>query len=547
MNFRTSLAALLALAPLAGPARAQMVLSSPCHAPAPLLFVHFGGPPGLRTTFYQGQPRGRSFDTPVVVGMRPGYLYRIELSNLPGRPGVSLFPTVEVVGSLYLPPKLVAAAYPAPVLLTEDDLDVILAGGLVTKVVYLEHPDLAPPTSVPPDRPTETLVPPDRHLLDEARRLGRPMLVVRLGGRLLVSREELAHESVPGTILFPGEKVLTPAGGPPCILWDCRPFWDPWLGPRPPEEECLHDGGDHGQPAGLDGDGRLYGLDPEDTVAEYTDACGRRRITCSNRVCVCVPRYAVLRQETPLARYNSVVAVNDTRRILAQERFLGLIPSLQARAFEQMVAMRGRERPSINENVEAPATLVRVEVLEASHIFLGPMELLGTKAVQQLTEVQRALLLKQLEFARELSSRARPQEYVQVEGTAVVGMTEGLKLVRAEAETRDLTVCCCETPCPPDKPLVLIKCADRHSAQVGDVVTFMLKYSNHGGRAITDVAVTDSLTTRLEYVPGSAQSDRPAVFTVQANEAGSVILRWEVSGRLLPGSAGVVRFQARVR
>ena len=39
--------------------------------------------------------------------------------------------------------------------------------------------------------------------------------------------------------------------------------------------------------------------------------------------------------------------------------------------------------------------------------------------------------------------------------------------------------------------------------------------------------------------PGSAKSDRETVFTMRDNEAGSVILRWEVAGRLLPGvSAG---------
>jgi hypothetical protein len=34
---------------------------------------------------------------------------------------------------------------------------------------------------------------------------------------------------------------------------------------------------------------------------------------------------------------------------------------------------------------------------------------------------------------------------------------------------------------------------------------------------------------------------------MQQNEAGSVVLRWEVSGRLMPGQNGVVSFQARVR
>ena len=48
-------------------------------------------------------------------------------------------------------------------------------------------------------------------------------------------------------------------------------------------------------------------------------------------------------------------------------------------------------------------------------------------------------------------------------------------------------------------------------AQVGDVVTFFLKYSNHGGQPITNVAVSDSLTGRLEYVIGSARADHTMI------------------------------------
>jgi hypothetical protein len=35
--------------------------------------------------------------------------------------------------------------------------------------------------------------------------------------------------------------------------------------------------------------------------------------------------------------------------------------------------------------------------------------------------------------------------------------------------------------------------------------------------------------------------------TVEPNEAGSVIVRWQISGKLLPGQSGVVSFQARIR
>src|SRR5262249_37016552 len=91
------------------------------------------------------------------------------------------------------------------------------------------------------------------------------------------------------------------------------------------------------------------------------------------------------------------------------------------------------------------------------------------------------------------------------------------------------------------------KWTDRHSAQVGEVVTFYLKYTNVGGKPITNVVLSDSLTGRLEFVPGTARSDRPNTFTTQANEAGSVILRWEIGGKLLPGESGMVSFQAVVR
>jgi hypothetical protein len=55
------------------------------------------------------------------------------------------------------------------------------------------------------------------------------------------------------------------------------------------------------------------------------------------------------------------------------------------------------------------------------------------------------------------------------------------------------------------------------------------------------------LSARLEYVPGSAQSDRPSNFTTVENEVGSVIVRWELPGTLLPGQSGVVKFKAKVR
>ena len=139
------------------------------------------------------------------------------------------------------------------------------------------------------------------------------MLVVRFGGRV-PPPDELAADSVPNTILYPGERSLAPPRVGPCLPWAGCLFYDPILGPRPPTEECLHDGGDRGPRAGIGPDGRLAGLDAEDTVGEYTGADGQRRVVASNRICLCSPRFAVLRSELPLGSYESAVGLLDNAR-----------------------------------------------------------------------------------------------------------------------------------------------------------------------------------------------------------------------------------------
>jgi uncharacterized repeat protein (TIGR01451 family) len=545
---RVSLPLILLLALLPQSSRGQPVPPPPLPVKgyAPLLYVRFVGPVGMHVTIYQGYAPGRDFVAPVTVGLRPGYLHRIRLSALPQRPGVALSPTIEVRGTLCLPPCLRAADYPTPIVITEDDVNRVLAGSFLTKVVYLENPDLAVAAATRPDQPLEQNLPPSYDLLQEARGRGRPMVLFRMGQRD-VSIEELAHQSVPGTVLFPGDLVLAPPGCPPQLPFACFPVYDPLIGPKPAEEECLHDGGDSGTPAGLDDAGRLRGLDPSDTLAEYSDSRGGRHLACSNRVCLCVPRFAVLRTELPPAAYDTAVAPVGAQAVHERVQLQVRVPSLETHQNKMVGALVGREKPTAALASQAPALLLRVEVLEVSVLDIGPAEALGTAAVVRLTEVERVRLAKQLELAQVLSMQQRPEDVAQAVGPAVVGRVEGLDVISSVAETRDLTVCCHEAPHAPDRPLCLYKWASAQSAQVGDTVTFFLKYSNLGGQPISDIAVSDSLTGRLEYVAGSAKTDRPAVFTTQANEAGSVILRWEVSGRLLPGQSGVVSFQAKVR
>ncbi|HLJ94420.1 MAG TPA: DUF11 domain-containing protein [Gemmataceae bacterium] len=486
-NRTRSLRPLLCLA-LAGllawaiPATAS--LPAPAPVPAPLLYVRFVTPFGGQVTVYAGAPAGRRFDVPVTVGLRPGYIYRVQLDRLPDRPGLALYPSLEVRGTLCLPATLRPADYPAPIPISDQDIALCLAGGVITKVIYLEDPAHALAVATQPNQPLETTLRPGADPADEARAFGRPMLIVRLGARTF-SPDEMAHQSIPGTILLPGDAGLGAPAVRPCLPWAGVQLYDPILGPRHCDDECLHDGGDSGAPAGLDQEGHLHGLDPSDTVAEYTDNHGQKHLAISNRVCLCVPRFAIL--AVPLAPAGTVSSLAPARAetVLAQELLRVKQAEIELRQAEKLVTLRGRERASGMEST------------------IGALPLL------------------------------------QSQGQAVV---MGVLHEEVVIGTLEKKVC----P-PPERPLVLCKTADKQGVQVGEVVTFTLQFTNSGGQPITGVVVSDSLTGRLEYVPGSAQTDRPAIFTTQDNEAGSRILRWEIGGRLLPGESGVVRFQARVR
>jgi uncharacterized repeat protein (TIGR01451 family) len=347
----------------------------------------------------------------------------------------------------------------------------------------LENPDLALPSATQKEQPIEVELASTHEAMTEARVRGRPMLILRWGERTIFA-DDLARQAIPGTILLPDQQTLPTAAVPPCVPWSPI-LVDPILGPKLAEEECLHDGGDIPPRAGLNALGQLGGLDPTDTVAVYADSRGQRHITVSNRVCICVPRFILLRTTSYPAGYGAVVEVGQTNLTVAQVEIRNREKLSVAEQNEHLRLLASRERPSANEII------------------------IGTRSVDQF--LGGAVV------------------FGFVEGQAVLGT-----LVKPPEER-------------PDLPLCLHKSADRVSAQVGDIITFQLTYSNVGGKPITGIVVSDSLTGRLEFIPGSSKSDRHTTFTTEPNEAGSDILRWAVTGALPPGQGGVVTFQARIR
>jgi hypothetical protein len=145
--------------------------------------------------------------TPLNIGLLIAPVYRLKVSNLPGHEGQEVFPTIEVVDRVY-PPRGQERRFPIPVELNADDLELALDGNYVTRVVYLEDPKMALPVAENKQDQHWFDAGPGVNPLEEADRWGRPLAVVRMGGR------------VPDEQLGPDTKFV--GGGAPFTVF--RPF-----------------------------------------------------------------------------------------------------------------------------------------------------------------------------------------------------------------------------------------------------------------------------------------------------------------------------------
>jgi uncharacterized repeat protein (TIGR01451 family) len=453
--------------------------------PAPLLAARVIAPPGVRVTVNPGTGFARMNDTPAVFGLRPGYVYRLELSNLPYQPGRVLYPEVEVRGVLVPRAGMRYMDWPAPLLFTAADIERALSGGVVMKVVYLEDPEKAIPAEFGLMNPVEVPAGSEDEAVSEAISNGRPVAIIRLGGKT-PSAAELQAGAVDGTVLPPGERFLRAPLLPPQLPFAVSRFYDPIAGPRGPAGECFLDGGDRMAPLGIGPAGRLGGLDPTDVGVEFT-IDGKRRVTTSNVVCLCVPRFVIQRTEIAPNAVDVPVAVAANVNLVAAQAVRDRQAAMAEIARERPMAVVGRSRPMAYVGITGVGFFV------------------GT---------------------------SRPSIVGQVEGVAVTG---------AVVEPEVLTWY-------PGCPLTVSKVIDADGpVGSGSVVTITLRYVNSGSRPVSDVVVSDSLSGRLEFVPGSAEADRAANFSAGENEAGSSVVRWELPGVLLPGQGGIVRFKAKVR
>ena len=147
--------------------------------------IYFVGPEGLTVQWDVTAP-GR-FDSeqlvaPARYNFPQGALYRLKLANIPGRPGVELFPTLEV-GPAMPRTEAFLAHNAIPIEFTDEDFDQVMTGNFVTKVIYLPDPEFQEMALAGVGTLVSTKLDPGQDPIVEADRKGAIMAIVRLGNK----------------------------------------------------------------------------------------------------------------------------------------------------------------------------------------------------------------------------------------------------------------------------------------------------------------------------------------------------------------------------
>jgi uncharacterized repeat protein (TIGR01451 family) len=475
-----------------------------------------------------GAPSGPRFGLKVGIG------YYLRLTNLPERPGAELYPVLELVGHLHRPAEVDPGRFPIRVAIGQEDLDdTIVLGRLVTHVVYLEDPDQALPMSLPKNQVPVVTISPAEDPLRVGAALGRPMAVVRLGGRI-PNPEEWTGAPTRTQPLVPCR--FTGSSGRCCEL-PCGPGRNttpqaggPWL----PRDEYLCDGGDHGESASFGTYGHLRGIDPRDALIQF-ETGSRPRVLPTNTVCMYAPRFAVVRSSVGVSAALNITEISTSATV---QQGATEARTQAARKFTQ------------NQSAEANRHHARASSMASRILPFGHTELRILQGYDTVTHVAGNITsqLADTSVARQKGHLARRAEQgMQIrtaESVVVTGIVQSGSQTVMSWNPREVV----GVEEPPKRPgLAVLKRVSAAVAEPGDVVTYTIQFRNMGNIPIAAVSVIDSLLPRLEYVAGSAQGPKGSVFTATDNIAGSTELRWDLPGAIAPGAEGSVTFQARVR
>jgi hypothetical protein len=176
---------------MAGPPGAVAAMGALTGGQAPMFGVsrtevRFVGPAGMKISWYAPKADGKVgfttqyLEAPARYNFLQSSIYRLKLSDIPTRPGVDLYPTLEVLpGTLKTSTFLAHSA--VPISFTEEDFEQITAGNFVVKVIYLPDPQYQDLAATGPDEVVSSRLEPGVDPILEAKRRGSILAIVRLG------------------------------------------------------------------------------------------------------------------------------------------------------------------------------------------------------------------------------------------------------------------------------------------------------------------------------------------------------------------------------
>ena len=128
-----------------------------------------------------------TFDSePLVVPGRQNFgengLYQLKLTNIPGRVGLELYPTIEL-GAITPRTNAYLAHNAIPIQFTNEDFDQVESANYVTKVVYLPDPEFQQLAQAGLGTLVSTRLDPGIDPIVEADRRGSILAVVRVGNK----------------------------------------------------------------------------------------------------------------------------------------------------------------------------------------------------------------------------------------------------------------------------------------------------------------------------------------------------------------------------
>jgi hypothetical protein len=155
-------------------------------------------PPGVEVALANAGQFAATEAAPLKAGLLVGAIYRLRVANLPGRVGQEVYPTIEMINRLY-PPAGQELRFAMPIELTQEDLELAVQGQFVTRVIYLEDPRNTTPSRSLPDSQNWFDIGPGRDALAVADALGRPMAILRMGGRVPDEQEMISSNFLSGS------------------------------------------------------------------------------------------------------------------------------------------------------------------------------------------------------------------------------------------------------------------------------------------------------------------------------------------------------------